>query len=66
MPKYDHVIFDVDGTLIDTEKAVMYSLQKMLKIDYNREVQLSDLNFVLGIARDFCIASTWNHRYRPS
>lgn len=49
MPKYDHVIFDVDGTLIDTEKAVMYSLQKMLKIDYNREVQLSDLNFVLGI-----------------
>ncbi|MFD0713248.1 HAD family hydrolase [Paenibacillus sp. GCM10027626] len=49
MPRYEHVIFDVDGTLIDTEKAVIYSLQKMLKEDYNRELEASELYFVLGI-----------------
>lgn len=49
MPKYDYVIFDIDGTLIDTEKAVISSLQKMLQTDYNREVSSSDLQFVLGI-----------------
>ncbi|MFD0589409.1 HAD family hydrolase [Paenibacillus sp. GCM10027627] len=46
---YDTIIFDVDGTLIDTEKAVLGSLQKMLKIDYGRHAELVDLSFVLGI-----------------
>ncbi|MVO98084.1 HAD family hydrolase [Paenibacillus lutrae] len=49
MPVYETIIFDVDGTLIDTETAVLSSLQKMLKIDYNLHTELSDLAFVLGI-----------------
>lgn len=46
---YDTVIFDVDGTLIDTEKAVIGSLQSMLRIDYGMEMDAAELSFVLGI-----------------
>ncbi len=46
---YNTIIFDVDGTLIDTEKAVLGSLQKMLKTDYEKSVPIEDLYFVLGI-----------------
>ncbi|RSK31898.1 HAD family hydrolase [Bhargavaea beijingensis] len=46
---YNTIIFDVDGTLIDTEKAVLGSLQKMLKEDYGKHVPPEELTFVLGI-----------------
>lgn len=46
---YNTFIYDVDGTLIDTELAIKKSLQKMLKVDYDRDVQIDQLNFVLGI-----------------
>ncbi|WP_152391848.1 HAD family hydrolase [Paenibacillus guangzhouensis] len=46
---YKTIIFDVDGTLINTEQAVLHSLQKMLHVDYNKSVELDDLTFVLGI-----------------
>ncbi|MCM3768334.1 HAD family hydrolase [Neobacillus niacini] len=46
---YNTIIYDVDGTLIDTEKAVLGSLQSMLKIDYGKVVPQQDLYFVLGI-----------------
>lgn len=46
---YNTIIFDVDGTLIDTEKAVLGSLQKMLKEDYGKQMPLEELTFVLGI-----------------
>ena len=28
---YKHILFDIDGTLFDTEYAVLHSLQKTLK-----------------------------------
>ncbi|MFF2887303.1 HAD family hydrolase [Paenibacillus sp. NPDC057967] len=46
---YQTFIFDVDGTLIDTEKAVLGSLQKMLKLDYGQHLEAEQLSFVLGI-----------------
>lgn len=46
---YETFIFDVDGTLINTEEAVLGSLQKMLKIHFNRSIPRHDLTFVLGI-----------------
>ncbi|WP_336787949.1 HAD family hydrolase [Paenibacillus sp. MMO-177] len=46
---YTAFIFDIDGTLINTEQAVLGSLRKMLKASYNREMDLADLAFALGI-----------------
>lgn len=46
---YNTFIFDIDGTLINTEQAVLGSLQKLLKNNYNREMNMEDLTFVLGI-----------------
>lgn len=46
---YNSIIFDVDGTLIDTEEAVIRGLQTMLKNDYGRVVEREKLTFVLGL-----------------
>lgn len=46
---YETFIFDVDGTLIDTEEAVMGSLQKMLAVNFNLSIPKEELKFVLGI-----------------
>lgn len=46
---YTTFIFDVDGTLINTEQAVLGSLQKLLKQNYGVEMSQQDLAFVLGI-----------------
>lgn len=43
------IIFDVDGTLIDTEMADKKSLQKVLFEETSKEYSLSDLDFMLGI-----------------
>lgn len=31
--KYKHIVFDIDGTLIDTEYAVLHSLQETIRAD---------------------------------
>ena len=47
--KYKHIVFDIDGTLIDTEYAVLHSLQETIKGLFGREIPCSELRFALGI-----------------
>lgn len=49
MPKYKHIVFDVDGTLVDTESAIVYSLQETLLAVTGKEIPLVELTFALGI-----------------
>ena len=43
-----YIIFDVDGTILDTEKAVLKSLKKVLE-EENIYYEMDDLKFALGI-----------------
>lgn len=46
---YDHIIFDVDGTIMDTAKASLITLQQVLLEEFQRKVDIKDLHFGLGI-----------------
>ena len=46
-----YVIFDVDGTILDTEQAILKSLQKVLK-EEGKDYEQEDLRFALGIPGD--------------
>ncbi len=47
--KYRHIVFDIDGTLIDTEYAVLRSLQETVRELSGKEIPCSELKFALGI-----------------
>ncbi len=46
---YNYLIFDIDGTLLDTEFAVLSSLQRIVKEELNKDMSFEDLYFALGI-----------------
>lgn len=46
---YECIIFDVDGTLVNTERAIIGSLQRMLKVEFDKEFGENELYFTLGI-----------------
>lgn len=46
---YNNIVFDVDGTILDTEMAVLKSLQRVVYEELNKEMPLEDLNFSFGI-----------------
>ncbi|WP_349947905.1 HAD family hydrolase [Lacrimispora sp. BS-2] len=46
---YNYIIFDIDGTILDTEIAVLSSLQKLLLEELNEKFSFEDLRFALGI-----------------
>lgn len=52
---YKHIVFDIDGTLIDTEYAVLHSLKNLLKEEYNRDYKIEELEFALGITGEAAI-----------
>lgn len=47
--KYSHIIFDIDGTLVDTERTLVYSLQKTLKELMGIEKDYDELYHYFGI-----------------
>ena len=50
--KYKYIVFYIDGTLVDTEYAVLHSLQETIKGLSGREIPCSELRFALGITGD--------------
>lgn len=47
--KYKEIIFDIDGTMLDSEKADLLALQKVLYELQGREYKPHELYFALGI-----------------
>lgn len=52
MMTYQHIVFDIDGTLIDTEHAVLHGLQDTLTQLTGETLPLESLTFSLGIPGD--------------
>ncbi|RXZ78837.1 HAD family hydrolase [Paenibacillaceae bacterium] len=46
---YKHLIFDLDGTLIDTEDAIIQSLDKVVQNYLGKQCNEIELHFALGI-----------------
>lgn len=47
--KYKHILFDIDGTLVDNESAVINTWQQTIQELLDRHYEKNELNFVLGI-----------------
>ena len=47
--EYKHLVFDIDGTLVDNEKAVLATWQETILQLFGKHYETSELNFVLGI-----------------
>lgn len=50
--KYTHIVFDADGTLLDTEYAILLSLQDTVKVFLHKKMDFEELTFCLGIPGD--------------
>lgn len=50
--RYKLIAFDIDGTLLDTERAVLCSLRDVVRRIQGRELPLADLRFALGITSE--------------
>ncbi|MBM7686895.1 MAG: hypothetical protein PWP07_1462 [Epulopiscium sp.] len=37
---YNCIIFDIDGTLIDNERAILLSLQKIVRDELNKDLSM--------------------------
>ncbi len=47
--KYKHILFDIDGTLVDNESAVINTWQQTIQELFGKHFEKDELNFVLGI-----------------
>lgn len=50
--KFSHIIFDIDGTLIDTEQTSMLSLQQTVRERLNKEIPYEELVKVFGFTSE--------------
>lgn len=46
---YDYIVFDIDGTLIDSEEAAITSLQKALFEETRRKYAYDELRWIFGL-----------------
>jgi HAD superfamily hydrolase (TIGR01549 family) len=53
--RYKHIVFDIDGTLIDTEYAVLHSLQDTLIAVTGINREINELTFALGIPGKYAL-----------
>lgn len=53
--KYKHIIFDIDGTMLDSSYADLTALQRVLHETLNKEYDKVDLRFALGIPSDVAL-----------
>lgn len=49
MKHFDHIVFDVDGTLADTEESVLSSLGQIIQEETGKTLPRHELEFALGI-----------------
>lgn len=49
MKKYKYIIFDIDGTILDTEKMNLIPLQRLIKEVKGIDMKYEDLIFALGL-----------------
>ena len=49
MKHFDHIVFDVDGTLADTEESVLSSLAQIVQEETGKTFPRNELEFALGI-----------------
>ncbi len=50
-----HIVFDIDGTLIDSENALLKSLQDTMMEVSGKKIKRDDLKFALGIPGDVAL-----------
>ena len=63
-----HIIFDVDGTLLDSEEAVLLSFQETLYRKTGKKTDIRDLKYALGIPSEAALGSMafLRKKYRKS
>ena len=49
MKYFDYIVFDVDGTLADTEESVLSSLDQIVQEETGKTLPRHELEFALGI-----------------
>lgn len=53
--KYKHIIFDIDGTMLDSAYADLMALQKVIWEFLNKKYEISDLYFALRIPSEVAL-----------
>lgn len=52
---FKHLVFDIDGTMMDSEYSILHSLKRMLVEVTGMDPDVEDLRFALGITGDHCL-----------